>query len=73
MWCLNKGLDREYVHNSDFSRGNVTMGEETKVGIPGVDLHHTVIQCNAKWFELPGVSPAIISKDGSAQGDFEVY
>jgi hypothetical protein len=32
----------------------VTMGEEIKVGIPGVDIHDIVIQRNEKWFELPG-------------------
>jgi two-component system NtrC family sensor kinase len=33
------------------------------VGILGVDLNDIVIQCNAKWLEISGASPAIISED----------
>jgi two-component system NtrC family sensor kinase len=32
------------------------------VGILGVDLDNILIQCNAKWFEISGASPTIISE-----------
>jgi two-component system, NtrC family, sensor kinase len=43
-------------------RSHQNILDSIPVGILGVDLNNIVIQCNAKWFEISGVSPVIISE-----------